>query len=75
MLSLLRSHPYVFAVLVALLTAGLSWMYARTIEKDPEVIKKTFNKTLAAALIAGLTLTYFVNRQERLSTEPFTADG
>lgn len=71
MLGFLRSSPYVLAILIAVLTAGLSWAYAKTLSTDPNVPKKTFNKTLVAALVAGLSITWMVNRQEAVSTEPF----
>lgn len=75
MLGFLRSHPYVFSLTIALVTAALMWLYTRTIEKDPQVVNKTFNKTLAAGVVAALVLTYLVHRQEAICTEPFTADG
>ena len=75
MLGFLRNQPYLVAVLVAFTTAGLAWMYARTIETDPKAVSRTFNKTLAAALVAGLLITWLVQRREKISTEPFTSDG
>ena len=74
MLAFLRNHPYIFSLAIALLTATLSWLYARTIEKDPEKVGKTFNKTLAAGIVAALLLTWLVHRQEPVSTEPFSTD-
>lgn len=74
MLGFLKGHPYLVAMAIALLTATLSWAYARTLSQDPEETRKVFNKTLAAGLIAALTLTWVVHRQEPLSSEPFTSD-
>ena len=74
MLGSLKSHPYMVAIVISLLTAGLSWGYARTLSKDPEDARKTFNKTLAAGLIAALLTTWLVHRKEALMTEPFTAE-
>lgn len=73
MLEFLRDHPYVFACVVALLTAALVWLYTRTLEKDAEKVRRTFNITLAAGLVAALALTWAVHRAEPVSTEPFTA--
>lgn len=75
MLEFLRNHPYVFSLTLALLTATLVWLYARTVETDPDKVTKTFNKTLLAGVIAALALTWLVHRQEQVSTEPFSADG
>lgn len=75
MLGFLRTHPYVFSLLIAVVTAALIWLYTRTIEKDKDVVNKTFNKTLAAGVVAALALTWLVHRQEPISTEPFPADG
>ena len=74
MLGFLKGHPYLVAMAIALLTAALSWAYARTLTKDPEETRKVFYKTLAAALVASLALTWVVHRQEPLSAEPFTTD-
>lgn len=71
MFEFLRSHPYIFSLLVALLTATLMWLYTRTIEPDREKVNKTFNKTLAAGVVAALALTWLVHRQEPVSCEPF----
>ena len=64
-------NSYAFAVVVALLTATLSWLYARTIEKDKDVVNKTFFKTLVAGLIAGVALAWFVSRPEEVMSEPY----
>ena len=74
MLGFLRNHPYVFSLAIALVTATLVWLYARTIEKDADKVNKTFNKTLLAGVIAALALTWLVHRQEQISTEPFSAE-
>ena len=74
MLEILRNHPYVFSLTIAILTAALVWLYTRTIEKDPEKVQKTFNKTLLAGIIAALALTWVVHRQEPICTEPFSSD-
>lgn len=75
MLAFLRNHPYVFSLLIAVLTAALMWLYTRTIEKDKSIVNKTFNKTLAAGVVAALALTWLVYRQEPVCTEPFPTDG
>ena len=74
MLGFLRGHPYIFALALALLTATLTWAYARTLTTDAEEQRKTFNKTLAAGVVAALALTWLVHRQEPLATEPFPGD-
>lgn len=74
MMGFLRNHPYIFALTIALVTATLMWLYTKTIEKDTEKVQKTFNKTLAAGIIAALALTWLVHRQEPISTEPFTSE-
>lgn len=74
MLEVLRSHPYVFALLLGTLTASIMWLYTRTIEKDTDKVNKTFNKTLLAGIVAGLALTWLVHRQEPICTEPFSTD-
>lgn len=65
---------YVFALVVALATAVLAWLYARTLEgqKDSEAPGKTFYKTLAAGVVAGGALAWFVSRPEEVLTEPFS---
>jgi len=74
MLGFLRTHPYVFALCIALATATLMWVYTRTLENDKQVVNRTFNKTLLAGVIAALALTWLVYRQEPICTGPFTAD-
>ena len=74
MLGFMKGHPYFLAIAIAVLTATLSWAYSRTISADPDETRKVFNKTLAAALVASLALTWIVHRQEPLSVEPFTAE-
>jgi hypothetical protein len=70
-------QPYVFAVVVAFLTAALAWMYSRTLEQEPRAPTKTFFKTLAAGLIAGLGLTFLTNKMDAnvaMNAEPFMPD-
>jgi hypothetical protein len=74
MLPFLKNHPYFFSLTLALLTAGIVWLYARTLEKDGDKVNKTFNKTLAAGVVAALALTWLVHREEPVSSEPFIAD-
>lgn len=64
---------YVFALVVAVVTATLSWLYARTLEgkKDEDAPSKTFYKTLAAGMLGGMALAWFVSRPEEVLTEPF----
>jgi Na+-driven multidrug efflux pump len=74
MLAFLKNHPYIFSLALALLTASLTWLYARTIEKDKDKVNKTFNKTLAAGVVAALALTWLVHREEPVSREPFISE-
>lgn len=74
MLGFLRNHPYMFALSIAVLTAALMWLYTRTIEKDPEVVRKTFFKTLLVGVIAAFALTWLVHRREPVCSEPFAAE-
>jgi hypothetical protein len=77
MLGFLRAHPYAFALAIALVTALLVWAYARTLDRDKDSkdsANRTFNKTLAAGVIAALALSYLVHRQEPLCTAPFAAE-
>lgn len=70
MLGILQ-QPYVFAVVVAILTAALTYFYSRTIEADDKS-NKTFFKTLTAGLLVGLGLAYLSQpKTEALATEPF----
>jgi len=45
-------NPYFVAALTAVLTAALTYLYARTLE-DPKTANKTFFKVLVAGLVAG----------------------
>lgn len=74
MLSFLRAHPLAFSLVFALLVAVLVWLYERTVEPDANKVQKTFNKTLAAGVLAGVALTWLVNRQEPVSCEPFVPE-
>lgn len=75
MLGFLRNYPYAFALVVALVTAVLVWLYERTIEPDTEKTKKTFNKTLLAGVLAALAVAWLASRQEPLAAEPFIQDS
>lgn len=67
-------QPYVFAVTLALVTAVLSYLYARITDSESKKSYQTFFKTLAAGLIAGLVLTYISSpKSEPVATEPFDA--
>jgi hypothetical protein len=54
----LLKQPYVFALALAVVTAALMYLYARTIERDTDKCTKTFFKTLAISSVAGLALAY-----------------
>lgn len=71
----LFSNSYVFGFTVALLTAGLVYVYQQSVEPDPEANKKTFYKTLAAGVTASFAMAYIVNRPQPVSTEPFSVDA
>ncbi len=75
MLGFLRHHPYAYSLAIALLTAVLMWAYTRTLEKDKDVVNRTFYKTLAAGVLAALALAWLVHRQEPVCTEPFPTDS
>ena len=75
-------QPYVFAVVLAVVTAALMYLYSRTIEADTEKCTKTFFKTLAIAATSGLLLAYLASSWDtgssgggggggELATEPF----
>lgn len=68
-------QPYVFAVVMAIVTAGLVYAYSKiTDTKDQKTSKSTFFKTLVAGLIAGMGITYVsTSRTETIATEPFDA--
>jgi multisubunit Na+/H+ antiporter MnhC subunit len=68
-------NPHAFALAIAISTAILSFLYAKTTEtSDPKAPAKVFWKTLAAAVISALVLTWIVYRPEHISREPFSAD-
>ena len=87
MLGILK-QPYVFAIVLAIVTATLMYMYSRTVENDHDKCSKTFFKTLAIATTSGLALAYAATTLggsgsgggggggggEQLSTEPFMAE-
>ena len=75
--------PYVAAALIALVTAALNWLYARTL-RDGEAAHKVFFKTLMAGAVAGAvvvtSLTWFSGgaslgtlSMDRPPLEPFIA--
>ena len=72
-MSFLKNH-YIFAITLAVLTAILSWLYARTLpqpEKDDTAVTKVFYKTLVAGLVGGLALAWFVSRPDDILTTPY----
>ena len=72
MLGGLLQNSYVFAVLMAVLTSVLAYVFSRVTDPDPARPNRTFFKTLVSALAAGLALAYFAApRAEPLATEPF----
>lgn len=76
MLSFVQQQPYVFALAIVVLTALLTFLYDKTLERDPAHHSRTFFKTLAAGVAAGLSLTWLTSpRSELLATEPFDAVG
>lgn len=68
-------QPYVFALALALVTALLSFAYAKVTDKEPGRPAKTFFKTMAAGTLAGIALTYLTSSKAEplLATEPFDA--
>lgn len=69
-------QPYVFAIVMAIVTAGLVFAYSKiTDTKESGKSSKTaFFKTLAAGLVAGMGLTYISSsKSETIATEPFDA--
>lgn len=66
-------QPYVFALVLALATASLVYLYTKT--TDPQQSNKAFFKTLAMGSIAGVALTYMSSPKPAISmvTEPFDA--
>lgn len=80
MLSGILQQPYVFALLVALGTAVLTYLYGRVTDKDPAAPARTFNKTLAAGVLVGAALTYLATPRAAdsplmVATEPFDTAG
>lgn len=69
-------QPYVFALALALVTSVLSYLYAKTTDKDGSA-NRTFFKTLAAGTLGGFVLTYVsrMSRGEQVATEPFDMPG
>jgi hypothetical protein len=71
MLAVIR-QPYVFALVVALLTAALAYAYSYVTDRDRAVSYRTFFKTLVAAAASGMVLTYLTQPGEDImATEPF----
>lgn len=72
MLEFLR-RPYIFALVLASLTAVIVYFYSKTIEKDAARADKIFFKTLAAGILAGAALTYATSPRsaEAAIVEPF----
>lgn len=64
--------PYVFALVLACLTAVLTYAYSKVTDNDAKKSNRTFFKTLAAGTFAGLGLTYLVqSKSDPIATEPF----
>lgn len=68
-------QPYVFAVVVAVATAVLAYLYSRVTDQDATRHSKTFFRTLVAATLAGVGLTYVATARSApvMATEPFDA--
>lgn len=75
-------QPYIFAIVLAVVTAVLAYLLSTVTDKDAVRSKRTFFKTLAAGVVAGLALTYFTTGRARggdaagaaaVVTEPFDA--
>lgn len=69
----LSKNPYVIAVIGALLSAALAWVYERTLTRDPVQLKRAFTKTLVASLVALCALAWWASRPEPTLTEPFAS--
>ena len=54
-------NPYIASALVALATALVAYLYARTLDKSDEA-NKVFFKTLAAGLVGGGAVTWLLSR-------------
>lgn len=68
-------NPHAFGLSIAALTALLSYLYARTTEKDKHAQTKVFWKTLVIGVVAALLLAWLgYGRQEPVATEPFNTD-
>ena len=69
-------NPYVFAVVLAFVTAILTFLLSTVTDKDSTRSKRAFFTTMAAGLLAGVVLTYFTSSraggaEAALATEPF----
>lgn len=75
MLDTLRNHPYVFAIVLALLMATFVWVHARVTEKDTQAANQAFLRAALSGCVAALVLTWLVYRtSEPTCVEPFDAD-
>jgi len=67
--------PVFLALATAVLTAVLSWAYAKYMLKDP-LAEKTFAKTLLSGFVAAAAVVLYVHQFEpvpSLQTDPFFA--
>lgn len=65
-------QPYIFALVLASLTAVVVYFYSKTIEKDAARADKIFFKTLAAGVLVGAALTYMTSSPRSVEiAEPF----
>ena len=68
-------NPHGFGISIAVLTALLSYLYARTTESDKTAQNKVFWKTLVIGVISALVLTWLgYSRPEPVAIEPFNSD-
>ena len=66
-------NPHAFGLTIALLTATITFLYAKTTEKnDANAPMKVFWKTLVAGAISALVLAWVVHRPEHMMREPFS---
>jgi hypothetical protein len=69
------TNPYVFGVMIAVLTAGIMFGLQHSVDpENSDAKKKVFYKTLAAGTVSALALAYAFNRTAPISTEPFIPD-
>ncbi len=70
-------NPHGFGMAIAVVTAVLSYLYARTTETDKHVQQKTFWKTLVVGIIASLLVVWTsssASRPDAIVTEPFNIE-